>query len=225
MAPPNRDCAYLLTLVVFALGLIYLSFNATGGLEATAGAGGGLQGAGGAGAAGEAAEGDDAYDDADDRLLRKMPSPLPSPSPSPISGPMSLKPIVGECFQFTGRDGNGDENRYEFCGFKSVRQTVVKNGNSYSCGYWTRWNTEVDGGKTKWVSQFYDDGESCGGSVRRTTTIFFQCKKDSEVPEILSAREPSMCQYELQIALKEWCAVEESGLAGKNTGLAAPGKV
>jgi len=165
------------------------------------------------------------YDDADDRLLRRMPSPLPSPSPSPITGPMVLKTIVGECFQFTGKDGNGDENRYEFCGFKSVRQTVVKNGNSYSCGYWSKWNTEPgEGGKEKWVSQFYDDGESCGGSVRRTTTIFYQCKPDSDVPEILSAREPSMCQYELQIAIKEWCEVEKQGLAGTNTGMAAPGK-
>jgi hypothetical protein len=204
---PNRDCAYLLTLVVFALALMYWSVNMTADYDDGS-------------ASGELED----YDDADDRLLRRMPSPLPTPSPSPITGPMVMKSIVGECFQFSGRDGNGDENRYEFCGFKSVRQTVTKNGNSYSCGYWTRWNTEQSDGKTKWVSQFYDDGESCGGDVRRTTTIFFQCREDSEIPEILSAREPSMCQYELQIAIKEWCEVEKSGLAGKNTGLAAPGK-
>lgn len=139
-----------------------------------------------------------------------QPSPLPSPSPSPITGPQLLRPIVGECFQFTGKDGNGDENRYEFCGFKSVRQTVVKNGNSYSCGYWSKWNT-VQGadGKTKYVSQVYNDGESCGGSVRRQTTVFFKCNDKSDIPELLAAREPEMCQYEIDIALKEWCDVEK----------------
>jgi hypothetical protein len=121
-----------------------------------------------------------------------------------------LRPIVGECFQFSGRDGNGDENRYEVCGYKSVRQTVVKNGNSYSCGYWAKWNTEKGAdGKTRYASQYYNDGESCGGSVRRSTTVHFKCNKDSDIPELLSAKEPEMCQYHLVLALKEWCSVPE----------------
>ncbi len=115
---------------------------------------------------------------------------------------------MGECFQFTGKDANGDENRYEFCGYKSIRQTVVKNGNSYSCGYWAKWNSETAAdGKTRWLSQYYNDGESCGGSVRRSTTVHFICNDKSDIPELLKATEPEMCQYHLTLALKEWCDV------------------
>jgi hypothetical protein len=64
-------------------------------------------------------------------------------------------------------------------------------------------------GKTRWASQYYNDGESCGGSVRRSTTVNFVCKKESDIPELLSASEPEMCQYQLVLALKEWCNVPE----------------
>ena len=152
-------------------------------------------------------------DDADERLLRKMPSPLPTPSPSPITGPQIMRPLVGECYQFTGKDGNGDENRYEVCGYKSVRQTIVKNGHSYSTGYWAKWMTTEEGGKTKYTAHLYNDGESCG-SVRRQTTVVFECDKALKAPKLLSATEPAMCAYELRMALPQWCEIEAQGLAG-----------
>ena len=147
-------------------------------------------------------------DDADERLLRKMPSPLPTPSPSPITGPQLLRPMVGECYQFTGKDGNGDENRYEVCGYKSVRQTIVKNGHSYSTGYWARWQTVQEDGKTKYTAHLYNDGESCG-PVRRQTAVVFECDPKLKGPKLLSATEPAMCAYELRMALPEWCEIEK----------------
>jgi hypothetical protein len=148
-------------------------------------------------------------DDADERLLRKMPSPLPTPSPSPITGPQLMRPLVGECYQFTGKDGNGDENRYEVCGYKSVRQTIVKNGHSYSTGYWAKWLTTSEGGTTKYTAHLYNDGESCG-SVRRQTTVVFECDKALKAPKLLSATEPAMCAYELRMALPQWCEIEKA---------------
>jgi hypothetical protein len=148
-------------------------------------------------------------DDADERLLRKMPSPLPTPSPSPITGPQLMRPLVGECYQFTGKDGNGDENRYEVCGYKSVRQTIVKNGHSYSTGYWAKWLTTQEGGTTKYTAHLYDDGESCG-SVRRQTTVVFECDAALKAPKLLSATEPAMCAYELRMALPQWCEIEKA---------------
>ena len=138
-----------------------------------------------------------------------MPSPLPTPSPSPITGPQLMRPLVGECYQFTGKDGNGDENRYEVCGYKSVRQTIVKNGHSYSTGYWARWMTTQEGGTTKYTAHLYDDGESCG-TVRRQTTVVFECDKALKAPKLLSATEPAMCAYELRMALPQWCEIEKA---------------
>ena len=156
-------------------------------------------------------------DDADERLLRKMPSPLPTPSPSPITGPQLMRPLVGECYQFTGKDGNGDENRYEVCGYKSVRQTIVKNGHSYSTGYWAKWMTTTEGGTTKYTAHLYNDGESCG-SVRRQTTVVFECDKALKAPKLLSATEPAMCAYELRMALPQWCEIEKAVRAGGGRG-------
>jgi len=125
-----------------------------------------------------------------------------------------MRPLVGECYQFTGKDGNGDENRYEVCGYKSVRQTIVKNGHSYSTGYWAKWQTVEEDGKTKYTSHLYNDGESCG-TVRRSTIVVFECDKSLKAPKLLSATEPSMCLYELKMALPQWCDVVDQGLAGK----------
>lgn len=189
----SRDCSYFVTLISLALVLMWWSLNLTAGDDF-----------------------EEEYTDdggADERLLRKMPSPLPTPSPSPITGPQTLRPLVGECYQFTGKDGNGDENRYEVCGYKSVRQTIVKNGHSYSCGYWAKWNTVEEDGKTKYHSHLYNDGESCGNNVRRQTTVVFECDKTLKAPKLLSATEPAMCAYELRMALPQWCDVEAAGLA------------
>jgi len=119
-----------------------------------------------------------------------------------------MRPLVGECYQFTGKDGNGDENRYEVCGYKSVRQTIVKNGHSYSTGYWSRWQTVQEDGKTKYTAHLYDDGESCG-PVRRQTAVVFECDPKLKAPKLLSASEPAMCAYELRMALPQWCEVEK----------------
>jgi len=126
-----------------------------------------------------------------------------------------MRPLVGECYQFSGKDSNGDENRYEVCGYKSVRQTIVKNGHSYSTGYWAKWNTVVEGGVTKYTSHLYNDGESCSPTVRRQTTVVFECDKTLKAPKVLSASEPEMCAYELRMATPLWCDVEAAGLAAK----------
>lgn len=116
--------------------------------------------------------------------------------------------MVGECYQFTGKDGNGDENRYEVCGYKSVRQTIVKNGHSYSTGYWARWQTVQEDGKTKYTAHLYNDGESCG-PVRRQTAVVFECDPKLKGPKLLSATEPAMCAYELRMATPQWCEIEK----------------
>jgi hypothetical protein len=129
--------------------------------------------------------------------------------------------MVGECYQFTGKDGNGDENRYEVCGYKSVRQTIVKNGHSYSTGYWARWQTVQEDGKTKYTAHLYNDGESCG-PVRRQTAVVFECDPKLKGPKLLSATEPAMCAYELRMALPQWCEIEKMvrAHAGRGAGVA-----
>jgi hypothetical protein len=147
-------------------------------------------------------------------MLRRPPTPSPTPTTTPLVGPIPMKALLGDCFQFVGRDGNGDDNRYEVCGYKSVRQTVVKSGNAFACGYWNKWNTVVEGGTTKYVSMLYDDGESCNDKVRRQTTVVFRCNPAAKEPLMLSASEPSMCQYQLDVDSALWCDVEKAGLAG-----------
>lgn len=133
--------------------------------------------------------------------------------------------MLGDCFQFVGADANGDDNRYEVCGYKSVRQTVVKSGNSFACGYWNKWVTTEVEGKTKFVAMLYDDGESCNEQVRRQTTVYWRCNPAAKEPVMLAATEPKMCQYELDVESAYWCDVEANGLSGApKRDIAAPKK-
>lgn len=74
-------------------------------------------------------------------------------------------------------------------------------------------------GKTLYQGQVYGNGESCGGSIRRQTTVYFECDKNAgdnnpRVTGMLrSAGEPEVCQYELLLASRLWCDLEAAGLA------------
>lgn len=205
MAPPKPQtfAGVLLMLFSLAFTLLFFSMNLTAGEDDFA------------------EEYDEAPGDAApaappptrEQMLRRPPTPSPTPTTTPIAGPLVMKPLLGDCFQFVGRDGNGDDNRYEVCGYKSVRQTVVKTGNAFACGYWNKWITAEEDGKTKYVAMLYDDGESCNDKVRRQTTVYFTCDEAAVEPQLTAATEPSMCAYELAVRSKLWCDLEKAGLA------------
>lgn len=199
----RSTASYLLMLFTMAFTLLWFSMNLTAGDEN----GGDLE---------EEYGGDDgvAAPAADARMLRRPPAPSATPSSTPVVGPLPMRALLADCFQFVGADANGDDNRYELCGYKSVRQTVVKSGNSFACGYWNKWNTVQEGGKTKYVSMLYDDGESCNDKVQRQTTVFWRCNPAAREPQMLAATEPSMCMYELDVESALWCDVEKAGMAG-----------
>jgi hypothetical protein len=191
---------YLLMLFTLAFTLLWFSMNLTAGDDYLEG---------------------EEYDDPavnmqapSDKMLRRPPTPTPSATTTPVVGPMPMRALLGDCFQFVGADANGDDNRYELCGYKSVRQTVVKSGNSFACGYWNKWLTEQKDGETKYIAMVYDDGESCNEQVRRQTTVYWKCNPAAKEPVMLAATEPKMCQYELDVESAYWCDVEKAGLAG-----------
>ncbi len=145
----------------------------------------------------------------------------PTPSASPIAGPAAMLAMRGECYRFEAVDNNGDSNNFEMCSFKSVRQTVSHTTQSFGCGYWKEFTTvQGDNGKQQYLAQVYDNGESCGGSVRRKTTIYFECDPNPDPKgkldaRIIAAGEPEMCQYVLIAASRSWCELEKQGLAAK----------
>lgn len=111
-----------------------------------------------------------------------------APTPTAIPGPAAMRSILGKCKRFQTKDGT----TYEFCGFRSVKQ-ILPHGSHYT-GFWGKWITEEVGGKKKFVSQLYSNGENCPGFGNRQTTVSFQCKKDAKEIEFVSMDEPDPCK-------------------------------
>jgi hypothetical protein len=94
--------------------------------------------------------------------------PRAQPTPTSITGPQELRPIVGKCHYFLASDGS---QKFEFCAFRSVRQILLSNYRSVVTGHWKGWKTEEEGGKTKFISQHYDNGDECVGFGKRETYV------------------------------------------------------
>lgn len=128
------------------------------------------------------------------------------PTPTALTGPQALRPIVGRCAY-----GNqpGSHFRYEFCGYRSVRQ---HSGNDvFSMGHWKgKWITKEEGGKTVFVGQEYEGGTPCGGNVRRRTNVYFSCVPDVKtVPRVSDIEETAPCMYKMMVGVSQWCEVEK----------------
>jgi hypothetical protein len=127
-----------------------------------------------------------------------------APTPTAIPGPSAMRSILGKCKRFQAKDGP----TYEFCGFRSVKQ-ILPHGSHYT-GFWGKWITEdAGGGKKKYVSQLYSNGENCPGFGNRQTTVTFECRKDAKEIEFVSMIEPDPCKYQLKLGLAQWCDVAE----------------
>lgn len=127
------------------------------------------------------------------------------PTPTSLTGPQVMRPVVGRCAYGT----NPSEHfRYEFCGYRSVRQ---HSGNDvYSLGHWKgKWITKEEGGKTKFVGQEYEGGTTCGGGLARRASVFFTCSPDANAPKVLKVEAVGACHYGLTVGTSQWCEVEK----------------
>lgn len=141
-----------------------------------------------------------------DSFDEPAPSPIVLPTPTAITGPQQLRPIVGKCHYFLATDGS---QKFEFCAFRSVRQILLSNYRSVVTGHWKGWKTETEGGKTKYVSQLYDNGDECPGFGKRETVVEYTCKKEAKGLELVSLAEYDVCKYKMVLALPQWCDVQQ----------------
>ena len=134
---------------------------------------------------------------------------------------MVEKVLKSKCFDLKGVDANGAENAYSFCPYKRVEQYILNPRLTFKLGTFDGW-LPSDSAEDKYSAQFYGGGDACSPTVVRTTTVVFHCDPSADVPEVTEAREVEMCNYELDLKLKEWCDVEKSGMAVKYQREAVP---
>lgn len=94
-------------------------------------------------------------------------------------GPMFMfEPLVGECFEL-----KDSQYTYELCTFKD---SVQNQGNSKtSLGKFASWEDD-------YTIMNYVDGQKCWNGPKRSTRVELRC---GSLNKILSASEPSMCEY------------------------------
>jgi Glucosidase II beta subunit-like protein len=138
------------------------------------------------------------------------PSFLP-PTPTALTGPQAMRPVVGRCAYGSQP---GSHFRYEFCGYRSIRQ---HSGNDvYSLGHWKgKWITKEESGKTTFVGQEYEGGTPCGGGVRRRTSVIFICVKDAKFPQVTNIEEAGSCAYRMIVGTPQWCKVAQNVRRGQ----------
>ena len=67
-------------------------------------------------------------------------------------------------------------------------------------------------GAGKPTAQHYGRGELCDGAINRVTTVYMHCSAGAAEPVLRSAREVSMCVYELHLDTREWCQLVAAGV-------------
>uniref|UniRef100_A0A1I8IR25 Glucosidase 2 subunit beta n=2 Tax=Macrostomum lignano TaxID=282301 RepID=A0A1I8IR25_9PLAT len=100
----------------------------------------------------------------------------------------------GECAEF-----NDNEYTYKLCPFKESLQIQKASGSSTSLGRFKDWSgPEGD----KYSSQEYTDGQGCWNGPNRSTKVRIVCGPKTE---LLSASEPSRCEYSMELATPAAC--------------------
>lgn len=103
----------------------------------------------------------------------------------------------GECAEYAD-----NEYTYKLCPFKESLQVQKASGSSTSLGRFKDWSgPEGD----KYSQQEYTDGQGCWNGPNRSTKVRIVCGPKTE---LLSASEPSRCEYSMELATPAACHSE-----------------
>ncbi|XP_041359003.1 glucosidase 2 subunit beta-like isoform X2 [Gigantopelta aegis] len=102
--------------------------------------------------------------------------------------------LENQCFEYSDR-----EYTYKLCPFNRASQRPKVGGTETSLGLWGHWEGSGD---NKYSAQKYERGQNCWNGPDRSVKILFQCGSENA---ILSASEPSRCEYQFEFATPAVC--------------------
>ncbi|CAD5111144.1 DgyrCDS481 [Dimorphilus gyrociliatus] len=107
----------------------------------------------------------------------------------------------GGCIEYTDR-----EYTYKLCPFDRASQRPKDGGVETTLGYWGLWNGPSD---NLYSSMKYEKGQNCWNGPDRSVVVKVSCGTENQ---IISASEPSRCEYEFQFKSPAACGKTFSDL-------------
>ncbi|KAK6173168.1 hypothetical protein SNE40_016675 [Patella caerulea] len=113
--------------------------------------------------------------------------------------------LKGQCFEMTDR-----EYTYKLCPFEKASQRPKSGGTETSLGVWGHWSGDET---NKYSAMKYEKGQNCWNGPDRSAHVILQCGMENI---LLSASEPSRCEYQFEFATPAFCSQEDPN-ANKET--------
>lgn len=105
------------------------------------------------------------------------------------------------CIEYTDR-----EYTYKLCPFDKASQRPKDGGMETNLGYWGVWNGPSE---NPYSAMKYDKGQNCWNGPDRSVVVKISCGTENK---IVSASEPSRCEYEFQFQTPAACGKALSDL-------------
>ncbi|OON22466.1 glucosidase II beta subunit-like protein, partial [Opisthorchis viverrini] len=141
----------------------------------------------------------------------ESPPLLPPPKPEPIAEPP--KPIdygpeeafymlkdLPECLEYTD-----PQYTYRFCAFKDIHQRDKgSTADGTLLGRWSGWATEQEDApvEQKYSLMKFSDGWGCWNGPARSVKVHVHCSDENKITDV---KEPSRCEYEMQLYTPAAC--------------------
>ncbi|XP_018021311.1 glucosidase 2 subunit beta isoform X2 [Hyalella azteca] len=109
----------------------------------------------------------------------------------------------GRCFEYTDR-----EYTYKLCPFDTASQIPKNGGGETRLGTWHDWEGEDTGPRGKYSAMKYTNGQGCWNGPNRSTLVHLRCGVENE---LISAAEPSKCEYVFIFTTPAACDAVEDG--------------
>ena len=108
--------------------------------------------------------------------------------------------LVGQCFELQDR-----EYIYTLCPFDRASQRSKDGGSEVNLGRWGKWSGT---GNSRHDHQKYEGGATCWNGPARSVDVTLRCGLENK---LLSASEPSRCEYAYDFETPALCVVQPEG--------------